>query len=229
MLSHNQAERSTYPIHEALNWHLTRFGQQARPTQFAALLRNEDDSVWQAKLKEPLTDYKKDKPRKYESPAGLGSKAYFPPIDALTWLNICIRNDAPLPEPVKQWLQGLNTCSPALQQALARYCDTLGQEQTLDQLLNQTDKPEQDLWLQLLMDDCPHILPETWNLTLKMALLSAQMLHQFYQDLAHFSIPIDGFWQWTTDNNLTITLTEGGKKGARTTFPRIYRHCPLWR
>ena len=39
-----------YPIHEALNWHVTRFGYQARETLYAALFFNEDGSTWQAKL-----------------------------------------------------------------------------------------------------------------------------------------------------------------------------------
>jgi hypothetical protein len=38
-----------YPIHEALNWRVTRFGHRARTTLFAALLTNEDGSTWQAK------------------------------------------------------------------------------------------------------------------------------------------------------------------------------------
>jgi hypothetical protein len=50
-----------YPIHEAFNWKLTRFGQQARVTQYAALLTNEDGSVWQGKLSQPRVDRDKTK------------------------------------------------------------------------------------------------------------------------------------------------------------------------
>jgi hypothetical protein len=50
-----------YPIHEAFNWKLTRFGQQARVTQYAALLTNEDGSVWQGKLSQPRIDRDKTK------------------------------------------------------------------------------------------------------------------------------------------------------------------------
>lgn len=70
-----------YPIHEALNWkQVTRFGHQARETEFAALLLNEDGSVWQAKLSRPRQDAKKGKVQKYETPVGNGSRAYLPAI-----------------------------------------------------------------------------------------------------------------------------------------------------
>ena len=71
---------ATYPIHEALNWRITRFGQQARQNQSAALFLNEDRSCWQAKLQDPIWDKDKQKPRKYETPVGSGARAYFSPI-----------------------------------------------------------------------------------------------------------------------------------------------------
>jgi TusA-related sulfurtransferase len=51
-----------YPIDEAFNWNPVRFGQQARVTQYAVLLMNEDGQVWQGKLSQPRID--KDKTRK---------------------------------------------------------------------------------------------------------------------------------------------------------------------
>jgi len=67
-----------YPIHEALNWKLTRFGFQARRTEFAALILNDDGSVWQAKLSSPRFDRDKGKHRKYEYPKGATSRAWLP-------------------------------------------------------------------------------------------------------------------------------------------------------
>jgi hypothetical protein len=69
-----------YRIHEALNWRITRFGQQARDNQAAALFLNEDATCWQAKLQQPIWDRDKQKARKYETPVGAGSRAYLPPI-----------------------------------------------------------------------------------------------------------------------------------------------------
>ena len=69
----------SYPIHEALNWKLTRFGYQARETQQAALLVNEDGSTWQAKLSHPRLDRIKGTAQKYETPVG-SDRAYLPPI-----------------------------------------------------------------------------------------------------------------------------------------------------
>lgn len=69
------------PIHEALNWRFTRFGHQARQsTDFAALLLNEDGSVWQAKLATPRQDTQKGKPIKYETPVGAGARSYLPDV-----------------------------------------------------------------------------------------------------------------------------------------------------
>ncbi|HEY9908101.1 MAG TPA: plasmid replication protein, CyRepA1 family, partial [Thermosynechococcaceae cyanobacterium] len=69
----------SYPIHEALNWKLTRFGYHARATQQAALLVNEDGSTWQAKLSNPRTDRTKGTAQKYETPVG-SDRAYLPPV-----------------------------------------------------------------------------------------------------------------------------------------------------
>jgi hypothetical protein len=69
-----------YPIHEALNWHLTRFGYQARTNLSAVLLLNEDGFCWQAKLSQPRQDQKQGKLQKYETPVGNGSRAYLPAI-----------------------------------------------------------------------------------------------------------------------------------------------------
>jgi hypothetical protein len=69
-----------YPIHDALNWRVIRFGKQARSDLQAVLLLNEDGSCWQAKLSQPKIDSKKQKPRKYEAPVGNGSRVYLPPV-----------------------------------------------------------------------------------------------------------------------------------------------------
>jgi Domain of unknown function (DUF3854) len=97
-----------YPLHEALNWRVTRFGYQARSTQEAALLVNEDGSIWQAKLSQPTLDLKKGKLRKYETPLGNGSRAYLPPINRETRRLIAQRYDVDVPPPDLRfwdWLQ----------------------------------------------------------------------------------------------------------------------------
>lgn len=68
------------PIHEALNWRYGRFGKQATPSFYGALLHNEDGSCWQAKLSHPLFDQAKQKIRKYETPKNGGSRAFFPSL-----------------------------------------------------------------------------------------------------------------------------------------------------
>lgn len=86
-----------YPIHEALGWHLTRFGFQARATLYAALLLNEDGSTWQVKLSTPRVDRKKTAKKgttqyqKYESVLGNGSRAFLPTINRETRRKIAQR------------------------------------------------------------------------------------------------------------------------------------------
>jgi hypothetical protein len=100
------------PIHAALNWHYTRFTQQAKHGELqAALLLNEDDSTWQAKLSQPRVDPQKTlkalqqqlgQPvskaqlpellkqypdaaiyQKYETAVGNGARAYLPHVPPL--------------------------------------------------------------------------------------------------------------------------------------------------
>jgi hypothetical protein len=67
------------PIHEALNWRYTRFGQQSRDNLYGALLLNADGSTWQVKLSHPRTDAK-GKAQKYETPIGNGARAFLPEV-----------------------------------------------------------------------------------------------------------------------------------------------------
>lgn len=93
----------SYPIHNALNWRISRFGQQARSTLQAALFQNEDGSTWQAKLSEPIADPKKGKPRKYETPVGAGSRAFFPNLDSQTRSQIQTRYQTLVPPKSSVW------------------------------------------------------------------------------------------------------------------------------
>jgi len=86
----------TYPIHEALNWHVTRFGYQARANLYAALFLNEDGSTWQAKLSTPRTDAK-GKAQKYETPIGNGARAYLPPVPPAIRQQIADHHSIPVP------------------------------------------------------------------------------------------------------------------------------------
>lgn len=94
-----------YPIHEALNWKVTRFGYQARRNLYAALFLNEDKACWQAKLSHPRFDAK-GRPQKYETPLGNGSRAYLPPVPASVRRRISDRYgvEVPLEECFWEWL-----------------------------------------------------------------------------------------------------------------------------
>jgi Domain of unknown function (DUF3854) len=93
----------SYPIHEALNWRVTRFGRQVRQTQYAAIFRNEDQSCWQAKLHQPIWDQSQQKARKYETPVGAGARAYLPAIPLAIRQAIADRYNMAVPEAGSFW------------------------------------------------------------------------------------------------------------------------------
>jgi hypothetical protein len=92
----------SYPIYEALNWRVTRFGQQARPNFEAVLLENEDGSTWQAKLSAPRLNAK-GKAQKYETPVGNGARAYLPPIPIVIRQQISKRYGVNIPSDAAFW------------------------------------------------------------------------------------------------------------------------------
>lgn len=94
------------PIHDALNWNYTRFGQKTNASFHAALLVNEDGTCWQAKLSDPKTDPKKDTSRKYETPIGNGSRAFLPAIPISLWIRIAQHNQ--LTEFLPAWVIDAN-------------------------------------------------------------------------------------------------------------------------
>jgi hypothetical protein len=85
------------PIHDALGWRYTRFGNQTKPTFYAALFVNEDGSPWQAKLSKPRTDLKKEKLLRYETPVGNGSRAFLPAVDERTRWEIAQHYECEVP------------------------------------------------------------------------------------------------------------------------------------
>jgi Domain of unknown function (DUF3854) len=93
----------SYPIHEALNWRVTRFGRQVRQTQYAAIFQNEDQSCWQAKLYQPIWDQSQQKARKYETPMGAGARAYFPSIPLAIRQKIADRYGMAVPKAGSFW------------------------------------------------------------------------------------------------------------------------------
>ncbi|MBW4422194.1 MAG: DUF3854 domain-containing protein [Myxacorys californica WJT36-NPBG1] len=76
----------TYPIAEALNWNVTRFGRRHRENQFAVLLKQETGGTWQSKLSHPFKD-SDGRIQKYTapkgepgSPKGSNDRAWLPPV-----------------------------------------------------------------------------------------------------------------------------------------------------
>lgn len=103
------------PIHDALGWQYTRFTAQAKPDLFAALFKQESGEVWQAKLSDPIPDKEKEgKFRKYESPAGQGSRAYFPPVPPEIRELIGQRYEVEVPTKGSFWLWATNTALPVI-------------------------------------------------------------------------------------------------------------------
>jgi hypothetical protein len=104
-LEYTFANEPITPIHNALNWHYSRFGYQAKQPLFAALLLNESGDCWQAKLSHPRQD-SKGKPIKYETPVGNGATLYLPTIPPEIRQRIAQRYsvEVPLVGSFWQWL-----------------------------------------------------------------------------------------------------------------------------
>ena len=69
------------PIADALNQRYTRFGEQAKASQTAALFKQETGEVWQAKV---FGQRSGKRSGQYLAPKGNGNRAYFPAIDPAT-------------------------------------------------------------------------------------------------------------------------------------------------
>ena len=72
----NPTGNSVFPIHEFLDWKITRFGHKARDNSSALLMFNEDGSEYQAIVSKPH----KDKPYSYLAPKGAGNRAFLPHV-----------------------------------------------------------------------------------------------------------------------------------------------------
>jgi hypothetical protein len=76
------------PLHEALGWTTSRWSLKGKERNYGAIIRSHDGSVFQVKLKNPVIDKIKNKPRKYETPLGSNTKPFFATINLKTWLSI---------------------------------------------------------------------------------------------------------------------------------------------
>ncbi|WP_338438740.1 plasmid replication protein, CyRepA1 family [Synechococcus elongatus] len=114
------------PIADALGWSFTRFGQQARSNQTAAIFVQESNEVWQLKV---FGTESGKRSGSYLAPKGVGNRAYLPPVDektqrdligeyvqALFWDWIAAHPEVPLviTEGGKKGLSGLSAGSVAI-------------------------------------------------------------------------------------------------------------------
>ncbi|MEP0914905.1 DUF3854 domain-containing protein [Leptolyngbya sp. GB1-A1] len=104
-LIYERGEVLETPIHDALNWKYTRFWISRPIATVAALLLNEDDSCWQAKLGQPRVN-QTGKVCKYETPVGNGSRAFLPDLPPAIRQRITDRYsiDVPLDGSFWDWL-----------------------------------------------------------------------------------------------------------------------------
>ncbi|MBD1847012.1 DUF3854 domain-containing protein [Cyanobacteria bacterium FACHB-63] len=87
------------PLHEALGWRYVRFGNRTQENIFGTIFRNENGSVWQAKLSRSFQAGKKP----YLAPLDNGSRAYFPAIPAPIRARISAQYGVELPSDGSFW------------------------------------------------------------------------------------------------------------------------------
>jgi putative DNA primase/helicase len=104
-LEFDDGHEASYPIHEELNWKKIRFGRKATEPFYAALLKNEDGTTWQAILS--LWDESKNRPYKYLAPTGNGDRVFLPPVPPLIRKRITSRYgvDVPIEGSFWKWLE----------------------------------------------------------------------------------------------------------------------------
>ena len=66
------------PIHEALGWEYKKGSRSKTQPLYAAFLKNEDGSIWQAIVS--IYDEDKDRPYRYFAPTNNGDRAFLPPV-----------------------------------------------------------------------------------------------------------------------------------------------------
>lgn len=66
------------PIHEALGWEYKRGSRSKTQPLYAAFLKNEDGSIWQAIVS--IYDSDKERPYRYFAPKDNGDRAFLPPV-----------------------------------------------------------------------------------------------------------------------------------------------------
>jgi len=102
-------DRGLWEPNRALNQHVSRFWETARPHSFGAIamFQQEDGTYWQGKPQNPRIDRAKGKAIKYEAIAGSGSRAYLPAIDPETREAIARRHSVEVPTDGSfwQWLE----------------------------------------------------------------------------------------------------------------------------
>ena len=80
------------PIEDALNWNPSRWSLKGKQSNYGAIIRNHDGSVFQVKLLKPKLD-KDGKIRKYETPLGTATKPFYATITFNTWLKVAKRQN----------------------------------------------------------------------------------------------------------------------------------------
>ena len=188
------------PIHEALGWRYSRFGYQARDPFYGAFFQQEDGATWQVKISSPPKDSKG-----YYAPKG-DCGAYTPPIDAITWLKVCLRNQTPLPQELQQWLNDLGLSLILKRLACEIVSSKIGISSADPLTLSTCSNPEPLPTSDELPAGSATITPITTS-------ASANLQTQIWRRLQSANRPIPGFWNWAERNRgIQITYPEGGKK-----------------
>jgi len=96
------------PIHDALGWDFKRFGHQANENMYAAFLKNEDGSIWQAVVS--IWDEERQRPYRYFAPKDIGDRAFLPPVPPSIRKRIGDRYGIEVPMEVSfwEWLEGVD-------------------------------------------------------------------------------------------------------------------------
>jgi Domain of unknown function (DUF3854) len=93
-----------WECHEALNLEVKREWQTRKPHNFdtLAVFRNEDGTIWHSKAQNPIIDFD-GRERRYQAPAGNGSRLFLPAVPIGVWVRIAEKNG--LEESLPDWVR----------------------------------------------------------------------------------------------------------------------------
>jgi Domain of unknown function (DUF3854) len=226
-----------WECHEALNLEVRREWKTRKPHNFdtLAVFRNEDETIWHSKAKNPVIDFD-GRERRYQAPLGNGSRLFMPALTVGDWVLIAQKNG--LEEFLPEWVRKAHENGHDKLRSGTReseiFATTLKTEHA-NALLKESLLKAEDGWI---LDSSPtqdlgkaassqsylkpsdfseRGIPETKSFSasgMDWDTESESVLIRNTSDPSEVlsTLECTSFWDWVRQTNCPLILAEGGKK-----------------